>query len=153
MIERETKGHRGQSLNVFRIHTNDSDRFGMTEFELETMLRGAIGRGVKDVDLYLHRKVNFPKALFECKTLDCLTLRDCTGILDKVDLSKLQKLSFNYVDYEDGYETDEALQKLLAGCPILQELIISGTIKGSMCCTFKTFTIYSATLKKLTMEF
>ncbi|CAA0816516.1 Unknown protein [Striga hermonthica] len=106
MIEREIKGHRGQSLNVFRIHGNDSHRFGVTEFELETMLPGAIGREVKDVDVYLYHEVNLPTVLFECKTLK------------------------HWVDYEGGYETDEALQKLLDGCLVLRELIITGTIKG-----------------------
>ncbi|GER48600.1 UPF0212 protein MM_2357 [Striga asiatica] len=44
--------------------------FDVTEFEQETILRGAIGRGVKNVDMYLYRETNFRKALFECKTLE-----------------------------------------------------------------------------------
>ncbi|GFP96495.1 F-box/FBD/LRR-repeat protein at3g52680 [Phtheirospermum japonicum] len=141
--------HKAVSLNTFRLSymipdgPTDDDDGPMSSYELETCIATAIERNVKNLDLNL--EVELPRCVLTCKTLVDFRMAGrvtlpCRG---PISLSSLKKLHF----YNVPHEVD--LSRLLAGCPVLDEL----TIYQSPGFELDGCTISSPTLKRLTIKF
>uniref|UniRef100_F6HR85 F-box domain-containing protein n=1 Tax=Vitis vinifera TaxID=29760 RepID=F6HR85_VITVI len=84
----------------------------------------ALERRVQELDLHLliDWGVELPPMFFICKTLVVVKL-SCALFLDiptTVWLPSLKALHLKSVEYSD----DDSIQKLLSGCPVLEELVI-----------------------------
>ncbi|KAK6118571.1 hypothetical protein DH2020_047684 [Rehmannia glutinosa] len=138
-----------QTINTFRLSCFDKCR----ECEIETWLAAAIARNVQKFDLYIRCHDGFfaglPRCVFTCKTLVDLRLHGCDlgficcGLI--ISLPSLRKLQFSSVQFGCS---DEALPRLLSGCPVLEELIIDGIVDRFLKC----YIISSSSIKKLILD-
>ncbi|KAL8032165.1 hypothetical protein ABFX02_13G077500 [Erythranthe guttata] len=142
IIERVMILHKVQTISTFRLfHYSDC-----SNYRLETWITFAIARNVQKLQLLFHlTKSALPRCLFTCKTLVDLRL-NYFGIIPMscpVCLPRLKILHLICVQYE----ADEALPRLLASCPVLEELEIES------CMDSFSSKISSPTIKRLTLSF
>ncbi|CAA0808515.1 Putative FBD-associated F-box protein [Striga hermonthica] len=90
------------------------------EYQLETLITTAINRSIRS--LYLEHSLDtFPRYLFNCKTIVDLKLDNYRVLLSAVDNVSLPSLKKFYVS-NVVCENDDALPRILSGCPSLEEL-------------------------------
>ncbi|GFQ03732.1 fbd-associated F-box protein at5g22730 [Phtheirospermum japonicum] len=136
-----------RTINTFRIYCFDDH---CSQFESETWVTTAIERNVQNLDLFIISQITekipmLPVRLFTCKTLVDLRLGWCTlppfgGV---TSLPSLKKIYLEYVEYL----VDDALPRLLSGCPVLDELIFEGFLVANC------YIMSSPTIKRLMVDF
>ncbi|GFQ06906.1 putative F-box/FBD/LRR-repeat protein at5g22670 [Phtheirospermum japonicum] len=136
-----------QSINTFNISCED---FDCDENELEKWITSAIQCNVQNLylDLDFDLLGRLPQCLFTSKTLVDLSLYCCcVGIpsVGDVSLPSLKYLLLCSIDYD----SDEALPRLLSGCPVLEELIVERIVGRDLDCCY----ISSPTIKRLSISF
>ncbi|CAA0808507.1 F-box/LRR-repeat protein [Striga hermonthica] len=108
------------------------DCINSNEYQLETLIRAVIDRGIRNLYLELDFDT-YPRYIFNCKTIVDLKIHFYRALLslsavENVSLPSLKKFHGFYVVWEN----DEALSLFLSGCPSLEELNISLTsVKGN----------------------
>ncbi|GER30876.1 F-box/RNI-like/FBD-like domains-containing protein [Striga asiatica] len=116
--------HEASTLESFSLYQENSTDF--TESELENWITLVTKRNVKIVELNFDSEimVKLPKCLFTCRTLVDLRLEICAmpTFTEPLSLPSLKRLYLCLVQYEVNY----ALPWLLEGCPVLEELTVSG---------------------------
>ncbi|GFP90265.1 putative fbd-associated F-box protein at5g56440 [Phtheirospermum japonicum] len=133
--------HKRQNINNFCLsHFDDC-----SDFQFEAWIATLIDRSVRKLDICLDCQVKLPRCLFNCKTLVDLSLAWCGDIpmTGTVFLPALKKLQLDRVTYESA----ESLQRLISGCPVLEDLFVEREKTNEdtlVCCC-----ISSTTLNKL----
>lgn len=93
-------------------------------FNLNTWVCAALTRGVEELDLSIlsDQPVELPRRLFNCKELVVLKLYG--GIfLDIPSWVHFPCLKILHLD-NVGYPDSDSIQKLISGCPILEDLLL-----------------------------
>ncbi|KAL2336806.1 hypothetical protein Fmac_011252 [Flemingia macrophylla] len=128
--------HDAPTVELFRLRCANPDSSG----EVPTWLCHMVRRGVEHVEvlLSLSRYVALPRSLFNCGTLTVLKL-------DGVFLNTLSSFSVSLPAIRVLHVGDRVLfgchdyvVKLLAGCPVLEDLVLQSTYKdacGGVFCT------------------
>lgn len=139
--------HQLQSINTFRLYSDDDFSGGGGEYEIETWIIAAIAHNVQKLHLYCVYTKILPLHLFTCKTLVELALGNCGVIprLSAVCLPRLKKLHLTSVLYGG----DDSLPDLLSGCPVLEDLVIGYIMDDDLVCC----KISSPTVKRLEVHF
>ncbi|KAG8390755.1 hypothetical protein BUALT_Bualt01G0116500 [Buddleja alternifolia] len=131
-----------RDINTFRLILRNEM---FSEAQLDTWIRTTIARNVQTLVINLSFQVWLPRCLFTCKTLVDLRLYDCGPIPDDaVLLPNLKKLHLDSFQYG----TDEKLQNLISGCPVLEELNIHAIVANDL----KSCIISSPTIKWLSLN-
>ncbi|KAK6134495.1 hypothetical protein DH2020_031729 [Rehmannia glutinosa] len=142
IINRVLLLYKVHSINTFRLCYAEE----CNEYRFETCITAAIVRNVKNLDLHLQNQVSFPRCIFNCKTVVCLTLCYCGYIPDSgaVCLPALKRLHLEKVQYE----STKSLPYMLSGCPVIEELIIDRCVDEPdiVCCRISSPTVKSLVL-------
>ncbi|EOA14665.1 hypothetical protein CARUB_v10027931mg [Capsella rubella] len=93
--------------------------------EIGKWVENAVGRGLKELEVELQwtsEPTNFPKSLYNCKTLVILKLSDkiLVDVPSSVCLPSLKVLSLVSVTYKD----DDSLVRLLSSCHVLKYMYV-----------------------------
>ncbi|KAL7087685.1 hypothetical protein ACP275_13G083300 [Erythranthe tilingii] len=141
-IDRVLLLHKLQKIDTFRI----TEGYGYNDCQIETWIRFAVERNVKNLDLHFCYEgwvPPSPKCLLTCKTLVDLRLTNCT-VFPVTGAVCLPSLKILYLQFYHAYET---LPHLLSGCPVLENLLLQLYFNYCSC------RISSPTIKSLRINF
>ncbi|EYU44925.1 hypothetical protein MIMGU_mgv1a018043mg, partial [Erythranthe guttata] len=141
-IDRVLLLHKLQKIDTFRI----TEGYGYTDCQIETWIRFAVERNVKNLDLHFGYEgwvPPSPKCLLTCKTLVDLRLTNCT-VFPVTGVVCLPSLKMLHLQFYHAYET---LPHLLSGCPVLENLLLQLYFNYCSC------RISSPTIKSLRINF
>ncbi|VYS46848.1 unnamed protein product [Arabidopsis thaliana] len=119
------------------------------DVDVRKWVENAVNRDVKDLDftlLWSAAPTSFPKSLYTCDTLVCLTLSNqiLVDVSSPVSLPSLLDLSLHYVVYKD----DGSLVRLLSSSPVLKRLSVHSHEDDNL----KTFTVKVSSLESLNYD-
>ncbi|OAP18889.1 hypothetical protein AXX17_AT1G23070 [Arabidopsis thaliana] len=116
------------------------------DVDVRKWIENAVNRDVEELDftlLWSAAPTSFPKSLYTCDTLVCLTLSNqiLVDVSSPASLPSLLDLSLHYVVYKD----DGSLVRLLSSSPVLKRLSVHRHEDDNL----KTFTVKVSSLESL----
>ncbi|GER38458.1 F-box/RNI-like/FBD-like domains-containing protein [Striga asiatica] len=137
--------HKAKTLHTLRLGF-----IRCNEYQLETWVTTAMERNIRNlhIDLGIGRIAFLHQTHFTCKTMVDMRLDNAQGLpsTGNIFLPSLKKLHLSKVVFED----DEALQQLLSGCPMLQELILNDVFGSREIHSYVNLS--SSTIKRLELS-
>lgn len=132
-------------LEKFRLRLEEICNFDVVSTWISVVIKLSVRK--LDLSCNLHYRLEFPRVFFTSKTLVNLTLRGLflARISTSVCLPSLKILNLVEVQCEN----EDSAENLFSGCPVLEELHMSGYARHFA--NAKTWNISVPTLKRLTV--
>ncbi|XP_059670938.1 F-box/FBD/LRR-repeat protein At5g22660-like [Cornus florida] len=148
-IERVLLNHNLSGIQKFRLSC-DNDYIDIDISRIYTWISAAVKRGVQELDLQISpsgQDLDLPFSLFTCPTLMVLKL----GNEIRFDVpypARFRNLKILHVSI--CFHGNDLARNLFSNCPVLEDLLLEGTV---LSCEKLTFDVFTPALKSSKLKF